>query len=75
MNHIPDLDGRHVASVLEKAGWMVKSQRGSHLKLVNEANRHFLIVPIHGHASIPRGTLINIIRDSGISSERFAAMV
>jgi predicted RNA binding protein YcfA (HicA-like mRNA interferase family) len=71
MNRIPELTGKHVVQALERAGWNVKSQKGSHMKLVREGAAHFLIVPTHSHASMPRGTLFNIIRDSGIPPESF----
>jgi predicted RNA binding protein YcfA (HicA-like mRNA interferase family) len=39
------ISGRELAKVFEKAGWTIKGQRGSHLKL--EKAGKVVIIPLH----------------------------
>jgi predicted RNA binding protein YcfA (HicA-like mRNA interferase family) len=75
MTKLPLLTGWEVIQVLEKAGWFIKSQKGSHIKLINPRFRHFIIVSVHGSKTIPRGTLANIISDTGLTVDEFIEMM
>lgn len=58
------MDAKEVLKILKESGFIKKSQKGSHIKLVNEDK--VVIVPDHGSKDIPIGTLKNIERQSGI---------
>ncbi|PKL15483.1 MAG: toxin HicA [Spirochaetae bacterium HGW-Spirochaetae-5] len=55
-------------SVIERNGFIFKSQRGSHCKYVKEG--YIVIVP-HPKKGIPTGTFMSIIRQSGLKKEDF----
>ena len=65
---LPIVSGRDVAHALAKAGFSEVSQRGSHVKLRNEAGRT-AIVPVH--RELARGTLRSILRQAGLEVEAF----
>ena len=69
MPQIPLLSGRDVVRVLEKLGWQVARQRGSHIVLVKEGSRATLSVP--DHKEVARGTLRSLIRAAGLTVEEF----
>lgn len=71
MTKIPSGGGKKALKALQKDGWEIKSQKGSHVKLTKTGKPHFIIVPLHGGASIPTGTLSNIIKDAGLTVEAF----
>ena len=71
MTRLPNVPGAKAVKALQRDGWIVKSQKGSHVKLTKLGRSHFLIVPVHGGVTIPQGTLSNILKDAGLSIEEF----
>jgi predicted RNA binding protein YcfA (HicA-like mRNA interferase family) len=63
--------GKAVVRALERAGFERRRQRGSHVILVRQeaAGLRGVVVPLH--AELDRGTLLEIIRQSGLSREEF----
>jgi len=62
------LSSREIISILEKNGFVFKSQKGSHAKFIKEA--HVVIIP-HPKKEIPAGTFQSILRQSGLKREAF----
>ena len=62
------LSSRDIISVLEKSGFIFKSQKGSHCKYVKDS--YVVIIP-HPKKEIPAGTFMSIIRQSGLKREDF----
>ncbi|RKU39214.1 hypothetical protein C6496_02430 [Candidatus Poribacteria bacterium] len=62
---------RQVRRKLEKAGFTIVSQRGSHIKFVrnNRSETRTAIVPHHREISI--GLLRNILRQAGLTPSEF----
>jgi predicted RNA binding protein YcfA (HicA-like mRNA interferase family) len=57
-----DLSGEVLAKALEKLGYMVDRQTGSHLRLTTQENgEHHITIP--NHSPIKIGTLSAILRD------------
>ena len=54
--------------LLKMHGWSVLSQRGSHLKMINEGNpeRGVIIFPNHGSAELGKGFEKKIMKQAGI---------
>lgn len=69
---LPVVSGREVIRALEKAEFAQVSQRGSHVKLRNDAGRT-VIVPLH--RELARGTLASILRQSGVSVDEFRELL
>lgn len=63
---LPRLSGDEVARLLQRAGFVPVSQRGSHRKL-RHADGRTAIVPIH--RELATGTLASILRQAGLSIE------
>jgi predicted RNA binding protein YcfA (HicA-like mRNA interferase family) len=73
MPELPVLPGRDVTRALLRAGFVEKSQKGSHLKLVH-ADGRIVIVPLHRHDLAP-GTLRSILRQAGLTIEEFCGLL
>lgn len=69
---LPVVSGRKVIRALGRAGFAQVSQRGSHVKIRNNAGRT-VIVPLH--RELARGTLGSILRQSGMSSDEFRKLL
>jgi predicted RNA binding protein YcfA (HicA-like mRNA interferase family) len=62
------LSSREIISILEKKGFLFKSQKGSHVKYIKDA--YVVIIP-HPRKEIPAGTFQSILRQSGLNKEDF----
>jgi len=69
MPTVPILKPREVVKTLEKLGWEVARQRGSHIILTKEGHIATLSVP--NHPELARGTLRSLITRAGITLEEF----
>ncbi len=69
---LPIVSGREVVRALAEVGFVEVSQRGSHLKLRNAANRT-VIVPMH--RELARGTLRSILRQADLTVDAFTELL
>jgi predicted RNA binding protein YcfA (HicA-like mRNA interferase family) len=67
---LPVLKPREVIRALEKAGWYIHRQRGSHLIMHKRSSKNLVIIPMHSR-DIPKGTLSGILNDVDLSVEEF----
>jgi len=72
---LPRLSGREVISILSKQGFRVARQKGSHVILVKqlETGKKGVVVP--NHKEVDKGTLLEIIRQAGLTRERFLSLI
>ena len=68
MSKLPVLSGREVIKMLQKVGYYIRNQRGSHIHL-RHPQRPPLTIP--NHKEIARGTLRQIINDANLSITEF----
>lgn len=62
MPKLPQISGWKVVKLLEKQGWEVVSQKGSHIKLTKETDLGKKIVIVPQHKVLKKGTLSNILK-------------
>lgn len=63
------LKASEVVRILRRNGFELTSQRGSHQKWVNLVARKVVIVPMHRGRDLPIGTLMSIVKGSGIPED------
>ncbi len=68
-----DLSGREVRTALERAGFVFRRQKGSHMILRRDEPYGRLVVPDHKQIRI--GTLRRIITDAGMTVEHFVELL
>ena len=68
---LPRVSGEEVIRVLQRAGFVPVSQRGSHRKL-RHADGRLAIVPVH--RELATGTFASILRQAGLSPDDFEAL-
>jgi predicted RNA binding protein YcfA (HicA-like mRNA interferase family) len=71
LSKLPVLSWREVVNALEKAGFHVARQKGSHLILV----KGDCVLPVPRHDEIKRGLLMAIIAESGLTKEEFLKLL
>lgn len=69
---LPVASGADVVRALGKVGYSQLSQRGSHVKLGNDAGRT-AIVPMH--RELASGTLRSVLRQAGLTVEEFIELL
>ena len=71
---LPVLTSRQVLAALEKAGFEVRRQTGSHMIIYKSGIRHPISIPQHPR-DLPKGTLRAIIRQAGLTVEEFLGLL
>lgn len=66
---MPSLKAREILRILFSHGFMKIRTSGSHIRLVK--GDRYVTVPFHANKALPLGTLISIIRQSGIPKDKF----
>jgi predicted RNA binding protein YcfA (HicA-like mRNA interferase family) len=69
MGKLPQISGRECVAALQRVGYYIRRQQGSHIILRRDDPFAQLVVP--DHKTIDRGTLRAIIRQSGLSVDQF----
>lgn len=73
MSKLPVISGTECVKALERIGFVVNRQRGSHIILVREEPKTTVSVPEHN--SLDRGTLRAIIKQVGLSVDEFVELL
>ena len=68
---LPVLSGREVIKALKKIGFEEKRQKRNHIILAKETAEGKKGVVVPNHKEIDKGTLLEIIRQSGLKREEF----
>ena len=59
---LPVIRGKDLIAFLEKLGFTIIRQRGSHVRMKSDDGR-YTTIPVHSGEDIPKGLLRKIIRD------------
>lgn len=74
MNKLPrGLSGQEVRRALERAGFYLKRQKGSHM--IMRRDKPFAQVVVPDHRSIDTGTLSQILDGAGLIMEEFLKLL
>ena len=73
MSRLPVISGKECVHALNKMGYYLKRQSGSHMVLRRDVPFGQVIVP--DHDVLDRGTLRSIIRQVGLSVNEFSELV
>lgn len=68
---LPIVSGIRVIKVLNKFGFSISRQSGSHVILIKEDSFGKTIVVVPKHKELAKGTLLSIISQSGLKKEDF----
>jgi predicted RNA binding protein YcfA (HicA-like mRNA interferase family) len=71
MPKLGTFSGEEVCRILASLGFECVRQRGSHVVLQRRIPQGTITVPVPNHRTLRTGTLLSIIRQSGVDKERF----
>jgi len=71
MGRLRVLSGREVCRILQQHGFVEVRRRGSHVVMQRKTDTGSITVPVPDHRELAIGTLLSIIRQSGIARAQF----
>ncbi len=71
MSKMPSLSCERVVRALQRDGWVVVRQRGSHIRLQKHLGDELLKIIVPAHRPIKRSTLTHILKQARISLDDF----
>ena len=74
MTKLPTITGEELIAALEKAGFYIVRQKGSHVRMKHEDNR-VVSIPSHIGKTIGKGLLVKIIRDADLTKDELIELL
>jgi predicted RNA binding protein YcfA (HicA-like mRNA interferase family) len=71
---IPPIDSNQLIKILERQGFKIIRQKGSHVILINDEKTR-IVVPMHPGKDLKPGLTRTILREAGISREKFLKLL
>ena len=75
MTKVPSLEYKKVVKALQRDGWVVVRQRGSHIRLQKHIHEETLKLTIPAHRPIKRSTLSHILKQARLSVDQFLELM
>ena len=63
------VSGKQLCKARENPGWQLVRVKGSHHAFRHPVNPNTVIVPVHGHKDLKRGTQHGIMKDAGLTDD------
>lgn len=68
MAKLPSPTGKELITALEKIGFEVVRQKGSHVRLKHEDDR-VVTIPVHARKNVGKGLLLKILKDADLTKD------
>lgn len=75
MSKVPSLPFAQVVGALQRSGWVVVRQKGSHIRLQKHTAEETLKLTVPAHRPIKRSTLSHILKQARLSVEKFLELL
>jgi predicted RNA binding protein YcfA (HicA-like mRNA interferase family) len=75
MSRVPVLSYIEVVHALQRDGWIVVRQRGSHIRLQKRLQSEVLKIIVPAHRPIKRSTLAHILKQARLPVERLEELL
>jgi predicted RNA binding protein YcfA (HicA-like mRNA interferase family) len=72
---VPSLPYTKIVRALQRDGWTVVRQRGSHIRLQKRTADKVLKLTVPAHRPVKRSTLAHILKQARIDVERFLELL
>lgn len=74
MPNLPSLTSEKVIKILKKKGFILDRVKGSHHIYYHSETKRRVVVPLHKR-DLPKGTLLEILKQAGISKEELKELL
>ena len=71
MSKVPSLPFDRIICALQRDGWVVVRQKGSHIRLQKHTSEETLKLTVPAHRPVKRSTLSHILKQARLSVETF----
>jgi predicted RNA binding protein YcfA (HicA-like mRNA interferase family) len=68
VSKLPTLTGEELIAALQKIGFVVIRQKGSHVRMKHSDNR-VVTIPVHARQAVGKGLLLKILRDADLTKD------
>jgi predicted RNA binding protein YcfA (HicA-like mRNA interferase family) len=75
MSKVPSLSYEQVIRALQRSGWIVVRQKGSHIRLQKRTSEDTLKLTVPAHRPILRSTLAHIIKQAKMDIDEFLKLL
>ncbi|MBI5880312.1 MAG: type II toxin-antitoxin system HicA family toxin [Chloroflexi bacterium] len=75
MSKAPSLPYTQVIHALQRGGWTVVRQRGSHIRMQKHVGNEVLKITVPAHKPIKRSTLAHILKQARLDVEQFLGLL
>ena len=72
---VPNLHYEKIIRALQRDGWVVVRQRGSHIRLQKRMGDEVLKLTVPAHRPVKRSTLSHILKQARLDLERFLELL
>jgi predicted RNA binding protein YcfA (HicA-like mRNA interferase family) len=72
---VPSLPYRQIIRALQRDGWTVVRQRGSHIRLQKRVGDELLKVTVPAHRPVKRSTLSHILKQARLDVDEFLELL
>jgi len=74
MTKVPSLNYDKLVNALQRDGWVVVRQKGSHIRLQKRTKEEVLKLTIPAHTPIKRSTLSHILKRARITADKLKSL-
>jgi predicted RNA binding protein YcfA (HicA-like mRNA interferase family) len=75
VSEIPSLSYDRIIRALQRAGFVVVRQRGSHIRLQKRTTDGVVKITVPAHRPVKRGTLSHILKAAQLSLDQFNSLL
>jgi len=75
VSKVPSLPYTQIVRALQKDGWTVVRQRGSHIGLQNRVDPEIFKLTVPAHRPVKRSTLAHILKQAHIDVDKFLELL
>ena len=75
MTKVPSLSYVEIVRALQRDGWMVVRQRGSHIRLQKRSGSELLKITVPAHRPVKRSTLAHLLKQARLDVDRFLQLL
>ena len=75
MSRVPSLSYREIVRALQRDGWIVIRQRGSHIRLQKRLGERTMKLTVPAHRPVKRSTLSQILKQAELKLNEFLKLL
>lgn len=72
---VPDLPYTQIVKALQRDGWIIVRQRGSHIRLQKHTGDEVLKITVPAHRPVKSSTLAHILKQAQLEVDKFLELI